>query len=78
MNKGSTQLSLPMSVEDKEIKSVVKQHWNITFSRQGKISIIGKRLMALVLAQIQDNDMALKKYYQIRISDVVSAGDFKG
>jgi plasmid replication initiation protein len=78
MDKRSTQLSLPLSTEGKEIKEIVKQHWNITFSRQGKISVVGKRIMALVLAQIQDNDMSIKKYYQMRISDVMDASDAKG
>ena len=78
MNKRSTQLSLPLSIEGKEIKEIVRQHWNITFSRQGKISVIGKRIMGLVLGQIQDNDMKLKPYYQITASDVMTAADLKG
>jgi len=75
MDKRSTQLSLPITVEDKEFKEVVKQHWNITFARQGKISVVAKRMMALVLAQIQDNDMKLKPYYQMHASDVVMNND---
>lgn len=71
MDKRSTQLSLPLSIEGKKIKDIVKQHWNITFARQGKISVVAKRMMALVLAQIKDNDMALKPYYQMHASDVI-------
>ncbi len=71
MDKRSTQISLPMNLPEKEIKDHVKQHWNITFARQGKVSIVGKRIMAMVLAQIHDNDMKLKPYYQVHVSEVV-------
>lgn len=75
MDKRRTQISLPFNLPEKEFKDNVKQHWNITFSRQGKISVIGKRIMALVLAQIQENDNKLKPFYQMDVSDVMKAGE---
>lgn len=78
MDKRKTQISLPLNLPEKEFKDTVKQHWNITFSRQGKISIYGKRIMALVLAQIQENDNQLKPFYQMDVSDIMRAGEVKG
>ena len=78
MDKRSTQLSIPLKLEGRKMRDVVKQHWNITFSRQGKISVYGKRIMGLVLAQIQDNDNQLKPYYQMRVSEVMDAGEVGG
>lgn len=77
-DKRNTQLSIPMNVPEKELKSHVKQHWNITFARQGKVSVVGKRIMALVLSQIQENDMKLESYYQIHVSDVVERSNMDG
>ena len=78
MDKRSTQTVIPLNIEERQIKSIVKQHYNITFARQGKIKVVAKRIMALVLAQIHDNDMKLKPYYQMNVADVVGAADLKG
>lgn len=78
MDRRKTQISLPLNLPEKEFKDNVKQHWNITFSRQGKISVYGKRIMALVLAQIQENDNKLKPFYQMDVSDVMKAGEVEG
>lgn len=75
MDRRKTQISLPLNIPEKQFKEDVKQHWNITFSRQGKISVFGKRIMALVLTQIQENDNKLKPYYQMDVSDVMKAGE---
>jgi len=77
-DKRSTQLTLPLNADGQKIKSIVKQHWNVTFARQGKISVVSKRIIALVLAQIQDNDLQLKQYYQIRSSEVICAAELSG
>ncbi len=72
MDKEPTQqLTIPLTTNPTEFKSVVKQHWNVTFARQRKISVYAKRIMALVIAQIQDNDLALKPFYQMHITDIV-------
>jgi len=78
MDKRSTQTVLPLNVEPREIKETIKQHWNITFARQGKISVVGKRIMAMVLGQIHENDLQLKPYYQMSVTDVVKAAELKG
>jgi plasmid replication initiation protein len=69
--KPEDQLTLPLVIPDAEFKAVVKQHWNVTFARQQKISVYAKRIMALVIAQIQENDLALKPFYQMHIRDIV-------
>ena len=78
MDQRKTQISIPLKMPEKVFKDTVKQHWNITFSRQGKISIYGKRIMALVLAQIQENDNRLKTFYQMDVSDIMKAGEVEG
>lgn len=75
MDRRNTQISLPLNLHEKQIKDHVKQHWNITFAQQGKISVVGKRIMAMVLAQIHENDMKLKPFYQMHVSDVVFHSD---
>lgn len=71
MDKRNTQISLPLEIKGERLKEVITQHWNITFARQGKISVVAKRMMGVVLAQIKDNDMELKPYYEMNASDVV-------
>lgn len=78
MDKRKTQISLPLIIEEKRLKEVVTQHWNLTFARQGKISVVSKRMMAVVLAQIQNNDLKLKPYYEFKASDVVRSTDGGG
>jgi plasmid replication initiation protein len=78
MDKRKTQISLPLNLPEKEFKDSVKQHWNITFARQGKVSVFGKRIIALVLAQIQENSNKLKPFYQMAVSDIMRVGETKG
>lgn len=75
MDRRKTQISLPLNLPEKEIKENVKQHWNITFARQGKMSVVAKRMMALILAQIQENDNKLKPYFELHASDVIVGSD---
>lgn len=58
-----------------EHKQVVKQHWNVTFARQKKMTPMAKRIMALVIDQIRDDDYELRPCYQFRISDLASKSD---
>jgi plasmid replication initiation protein len=71
-DKRTNQMTLPLAMEQGEIKEYVKQHWNVTFARQKKISVHAKRIMAMVLAQIRDEDLQLRAYYHIHISHVVT------
>jgi plasmid replication initiation protein len=72
-DKRFNQVSLPLGLAKKpEFKEYVKQHWNVTFARQKKVSVCAKRIMVMVLAQIRDNDMAFKPYYQMHVADVIS------
>lgn len=69
-------LNLPLSLEyQPQHRSVVKQHWNVTFARQAKMSVTAKRILARVLDQIRDDDFLLREYYQLAITDITeSAG----
>jgi hypothetical protein len=58
-------------------KELVKQHWNVTFSRQKKISVLAKRIMARVLDQIKEDDFELRPVYQLRITDVATVAGVK-
>ncbi len=69
-----TQLSIPMTSDPREIKEYAKQHWNITFARQKKVSVYAKKIMAIVMGQIRDSDFEFLPYYQMRISDIVPEG----
>jgi len=63
--------SLPLSLAYEPLhRSIVKQHWNVTFARQGKMSVTAKRIMARVLDQIRDDDFHLREYYQLAIADI--------
>ncbi|WP_223654106.1 replication initiation protein [Hymenobacter psoromatis] len=71
-NKNSSLVTLPLGLVYEPVhKHLVKQHWNVTFSRQSKMSVAAKRIMARVLDQIRDDDYALRPFYQMRIEDVV-------
>jgi hypothetical protein len=78
MDKRVKQLTIPFEVPERQFKDHVKQHWNITFARQGQISVYAKRIMALVMAQIRENDHKLKKYYHVYASNVITSADLKG
>ncbi|QKG59146.1 replication initiation protein (plasmid) [Hymenobacter sp. BRD128] len=67
-------LPLTLAYEPRH-RELVKQHWNVTFARQGKMSVAAKRIMARVLDQIRDDDFHLREYYQLAIGDITeSAG----
>jgi len=68
-------MTLPLIFDEKEIKKYAKQHWNVTFARQRKVSVYAKRIMANVLAMIKEDDSELRPYYQMHISDVVPTTD---
>ena len=42
-NKNSTQAVLPFDFKGKSIDYYARQHWNVTFSRQGKVSVLAKK-----------------------------------
>jgi len=65
------QMVLPVVYDKKQAKTFIKQHWNITFARQRKVSVYAKRIMANVLAMIKDDDVDLRPYYEMHISDVI-------
>jgi len=69
--KSTAQLTLPMHLPPREVKEYAKQHWNITFARQKKVSVYAKRMMANVMGQIRDNDFDLLPYYQMRVGEIV-------
>lgn len=71
-NKNTALTALPLELLYEPVhKHLVKQHWNVTFSRQSKMSVAAKRIMARVLDQIKDDDYELRPFYQMRIEDVV-------
>ena len=69
------QMTLPLIFDEKDVKKYAKQHWNVTFARQRKVSVYAKRIMANVLAMITEDDNELRPYYQMHISDVVPTTD---
>lgn len=72
-DKRSTQLVLPLGLTyEPKHKDIVKQHWNVTFARQGRMSVTAKRIMARVIDQIRDDDFKLRPYYQFRIADIIT------
>lgn len=71
----SGQLSLPFYDKPEtspNFKEHVKQHWNITFAKQPRMSVVAKRIFAMVLAQISENEMKLKPYFELHITDVIT------
>lgn len=63
---------LPFDLQyEPEHRQYVKQHWNVTFARQKKMSVLAKRIMAKVIDQVRDDDMRLRDFYQIRIQDII-------
>lgn len=60
-----------------EFKGEVKQHWNVTFAHQKKISVYGKRILARVIDQIRDNDYQLRDFYQLHISAILEGTDIE-
>ena len=64
------QFALPFDDDAPVVKPYVKQHFKITFSKQMKVSIYSKRIMARVLAEIKEDDMELKPYYRFHVSEI--------
>lgn len=58
-----------------EYRGEVKQHWNVTFARQKKISVYGKRILAKVIEQIGEGDCQLRDFYQLHISSILEGTD---
>jgi plasmid replication initiation protein len=72
-DKRSTQLTIPLGLTyEPKHKEIVKQHWSVTFARQGRMSVTAKRIMARVIDQIRDDDFKLQPYYQFRITDIIT------
>ena len=78
MDKRKTQMSLPLEVPKNKVKDYAKQHWNVTFARQKKVSVAAKRIMSHFLSQIQENDLKFAPYYQMHASEVIEAKDKRG
>lgn len=72
-DKRSTQLTIPLGLTyEPQHKDIIKQHWNVTFARQGRMSVAAKRIMARVIDQIRDDEYKLRAYYQFRIIDIIT------
>lgn len=74
MDLRNTQIALPLEIPKKEFSAQVRQHWNITFARQKKVSVFAKRIMAKVISQIKKDEMEFRPYYQMYITDVCPPG----
>jgi plasmid replication initiation protein len=72
MDKRSSQMVLPFDFKGKDIDLYVRQHWNATFSRQKKVSVLSKKIMSAVMSQIQMDDEDFKSYYQFHVSDFIN------
>lgn len=69
-----SQLQLALQYEPSGTNQV-KQHKHVTFSRQRKMSVFSKRIMARVLEQIQEGDTELREFYQLRVASLVEGTD---
>ncbi|MGX5858737.1 replication initiation protein [Dyadobacter jiangsuensis] len=69
-DKRISQVALPLEFHPNKVKEYAKQHWNITFARQKKVSVYAKRIIANVLAMIREDDLELRQYYQMHVTDV--------
>jgi plasmid replication initiation protein len=74
IDKRSNQVSLPFDFEGKDVGLYVRQHWNATFSRQRKVSVLSKKIMSAVMSQIKKDDDDFKGYYQFHISNFITGG----
>jgi hypothetical protein len=68
------QLQLSLQYEP-DGSNQVKQHKKFTFSRQPKMSVYSKRILAKVLEQIKDGDTELREFYQVRVSSLLDGTD---
>lgn len=79
-HKSSSQLVIPFNSTREDVNDIVRMHWNATFARQKKVSVYTKRVMAIVMAQINRDDKDFKPYYQLHITDILDknqeSGDF--
>jgi len=69
-SKRKTALIIPFDHSDEDTKKYAKQHWNITFGRQQKVSVYAKRIMSIVLGKIKDDDLDFKPIYYIKASSL--------
>ena len=74
MDRRSSQMVLPFDFKGKDVDLYVRQHWNATFSRQKKVSVLSKKIMSAVMSRIQMDDKDFKSYYQFHVSDFVNEG----
>lgn len=74
MDKRSSQMVLPFDFKGKDIDLYVRQHWNATFSRQKKVSVLSKKIMSAVMSQIQIDANDFKSFYQFHVSDFINEG----
>ena len=71
-NKNSTQAVLPFDFKGKSIDYYARQHWNVTFSRQGKVSVLAKKIMSAVISQIKRDDTDFKAVYQFHVTSFLT------
>lgn len=71
----SNQIVIPMDYTPREVKEYAKQHWNITFARQKKVSIYAKRIMATVLGMIKDSDEDFLPFYRFHVNEISNKGE---
>ena len=73
-NKNNTQVALPFDFKGKDIDLYVRQHYQVTFARQKKVSVLAKKVMAGVISKIDIKDKTFKNYYQFHITDFIQEG----
>jgi plasmid replication initiation protein len=73
-DKRSNQAVLPFDFKGKDIDLYVRQHWNVTFSRQKKVGVLAKKIISAVMSQIKKDDAEFKSYYQFHVSNFVNEG----
>lgn len=61
---------LPYETDKIEVSSYVRQHWNVTFGRQKQVSVYTKRILTLILAQIEQDGKTIRDLYQFRVEDI--------
>jgi len=74
-NRLNKQLTLPLDVMQSDLSQkyldIVKQSWQITFSKQHLTSVYAKRVMGLIASQIQEGEK-VKEYYQISANMIIN------
>ena len=73
-NKNNTQVALPFDFKGNDIDLYVRQHYQVTFARQKKVSVLAKKVMAGVISKIDIKDKTFKNYYQFHITDFIQEG----